>query len=125
MPRPKEVWMIELLAALRRLGINLSRRVRVRPKAHFTEVVFVQSRTDLPERLDPRRLYRLGHPGKWVVFECPCGRGHALELNLAHPGRARWRLITAAGGPSLSPSVDFKGGRRCHFWLREGRVHWV
>jgi hypothetical protein len=38
-------------------------------------------------------------------------------------------MLTTMGGsleglPSLSPSVDFKGEQRCHFWLREG-VRWV
>ncbi|MFL6061632.1 MAG: DUF6527 family protein [Marmoricola sp.] len=107
------------------MAINVARRMRIRPKARYTEVVVVRSRSDLPETLDPRRIYQLGEPGKWTVFDCPCGRGHTLELNMAHPGRARWRLIVAATGPSLTPSVDFKGSRRCHFWLRDGRVRWV
>ncbi|MFP1155603.1 DUF6527 family protein [Mycobacterium sherrisii] len=63
------------------------------------------------------------------MLECPCGRGHILELNLAHPRRARWTLTTSGGSrrvlPSLSPSVDSKAGRRCHFWLQKGRVRWV
>lgn len=116
--------MAKLAGSIRKTGINLSRRLRRRPRAHIAGVVMVRSRTELPEILDPRRIYQVGDPGKWGVFECPCGRGHVLEVNLAHPGRARWRLHDAPAGPSLSPSVDFKGERRCHFWLRDGRVRW-
>lgn len=118
--------MGDVLTGGRRTAINLTRRLRRRPKACFTEVVIVRDRADLPERLNPRRVYQLGEPAKWVVLECPCGRGHVLELNLAHSGRAKWRVGARDGNePSLSPSVDFKGERRCHFWLREGRVRWV
>ncbi|WP_322921659.1 DUF6527 family protein [Nocardioides renjunii] len=106
--------------------INLTRRLRRRPKARYTEAVTIRDRADLPEHLNPRRVYQLGEPAKWVVLECPCGRGHVLELNLAHPSRPEWSVFTNDGKePSLSPSVDFKGERRCHFWLREGRVRWV
>lgn len=118
--------MTELAASLRRSGLNWLRRLRRRPRARFTAVVAVRDRGDLPAKLNPRRIYQLGAPAKWAALECPCGRGHILELNLAHPGRARWRLIAdGPGGPSLSPSVDFKSSRRCHFWLREGKVRWV
>lgn len=121
--------MNELVAGLRRTGINLSRRLRRNPRARVTKVLVTPGRGDLPTELNPRRVYQLGEPGKWVVLECPCGRGHLLELNLAHPGRARWTLTTTGdslgGLPSLSPSVDFKAERRCHFWLRDGRVRWV
>lgn len=118
--------MTELAVSLRRSGVNAFRRIRRRPRARFTAIVLVRARNGLPERLNPRRIYQLGAPAKWAAFECPCGRGHILELNLAHPGRARWRLSAdPSGAPSLSPSVDSKGSRRCHFWLREGRVRWV
>jgi hypothetical protein len=66
--------------------------------------------------LDSRQVGRL---------RVPVRRGHTLELNLADRGRPGWRLGPGALGASLSPSVDFKGQRRCHFWLREGRVRWV
>lgn len=106
--------------------VNLTRRLRRHPRARYAEVVLVRGRSDLPVRLHPRRVYQLGDPAKWAVLECPCGRGHVLELNLAHPGRAKWCVVSADGkAPSLSPSIDFKGERRCHFWLREGRVRWV
>lgn len=118
--------MVDALAISRRIVVNQIRRVRRRPRARFTQVVEVRDRAHLPKHLDPRRVYRLGDPGKWVVLECPCGRGHVLELNLAHPGRPKWQVVAHGGrAPSVSPSVDFKGERRCHFWLRDGRVCWV
>ncbi|PZS01480.1 MAG: hypothetical protein DLM56_14745 [Pseudonocardiales bacterium] len=107
-------------------GLNWSRRLRRQPRARLTQVVRLGGRGDLPATLNPRRAYQLGEPGKWAVLACPCGRGHVIELNLAHPDQARWRLSAGRGGlPSLAPSVDVRAERRCHFWLRGGRVRWV
>lgn len=112
---------VDLLGAA---GVRAYRKVRRRANSRFTGVVVVADRGGLPTVLNPRRIYQLGERGKWAVLDCPCGR--ELELNLAHPGRAQWTLrADEAGRPSLFPSVDYHGGRRCHFWLRDGRVLWV
>lgn len=107
--------------------INGTRRLRRRPRAKLTHLVTLASRSDLPANMNPRRLYQLGEPGKWAVMTCPCGRGHLIELNLAHPGRAQWQVNSQSGGgaPSVRPSVDVRAERRCHFWLCDGRVRWV
>lgn len=106
--------------------INLTRRCRSEARAKYTQVVAAAGRDQLPARLHPRRVYVLGSPGKWVILECPCGRGHQIQLNLAHPDRAQWALILEDGkGPSLRPSVDVRAERRCHFWLRNGTVEWA
>ncbi len=67
----------------------------------------------------------VGSPAKWAVMACPCGQGHTIDLNLAHGDREQWK-IDVWPQPSISPSVDIKDpSRRCHFWLRDGRVRWV
>lgn len=114
------------LARLHRAFVNLSRRARGHPRAHIAQVVVLPGRGDLPPVLNPRRLYRLGDPAKWAVLECPCGRGHTVELNLANLGRDRWTVTTDIGGrPSARPSIHVKGDRGCHYWLRAGRIHWI
>jgi Family of unknown function (DUF6527) len=114
------------VASVGRVLVNVTRRVRRRPRARLTKVVVVSDRGDLPKALNARRLYQLGDPGKWAILECPCGRGHVIELNLAHPGRDMWRLTQRGDGqPSLRPSVDYRGARRCHYWLRDGWVEWT
>jgi len=106
--------------------VNAARRVRRHPRARLTGIIVTRGRADLPARLNPRLVYQLGEHAKWAVLACPCGRGHTLELNLASPARAQWTLTTSTSDqPSLHPSVDFKGDRRCHFWLRDGVVRWV
>ena len=105
--------------------INLTRRCRKRPAARYPRVIKASSRDQLPVRLHPRRIYLLGTPAKWVILECPCGRGHQIQLNLAQPDRAQWKLLEEGGGPSLRPSIDVRDARRCHFWLRNGAVEWA
>ena len=62
---------------------------------------------------------------KWLAFDCPCGTGHRVMLNL---DRARWPHWTVFGEAplTLSPSVDMEtADRRCHYLLYYGHVNWV
>ena len=61
----------------------------------------------------------------WIAFDCPCGRGHRIMLNLNPERRPSW-IIKRATPLTLFPSIDDSdGGRRCHFFLQAGRVHWA
>lgn len=62
---------------------------------------------------------------KWLAFECPCGRGHRIMLNLDRSRYPRW-TITADIPLTIRPSVDTTfDGRRCHFIIERGHVYWV
>ena len=117
------------LSARAQIGIvRAYRRTRnTRAKSRITRVVTVAGRAELPEGLNPRRVYLIGTtPPKWALIDCPCGRGHVVELNLANPARIRWKVTTSkTGQPSIHPSIDYRGQPRCHFWLKDGRIHWV
>lgn len=85
------------------------------------------SQAELPESLPRHQLAVVGsvQSPKWLVLECPCGDGHRLQVNLSGVRHPCWRLIDTGTGPSVSPSIDFDSiERRCHFWIREGRVRW-
>jgi hypothetical protein len=88
---------------------------------------YVDTPVSVPDRLRPREFVVVGSSEfpKWAVFDCPCGRGHRLMLSLQRSHRPHWRLELDPHGPSLWPSVDSRTGYRCHFWVREGHVHWV
>lgn len=107
-------------------AVRAYRRARRTARARYTQAIAVTSRADLPETLHPRRIYLLGGTTlKWALLDCPCGRGHVIELNLANPTRTRWKVSTRSSGPSLHPSIDYQGETRCHYWLRDGRIDWV
>jgi hypothetical protein len=90
-------------------------------------VTFVETPAAVPHRLGRRQFVIVGlqERPKWAVFDCPCGRGHRLMLSLQQSHRPHWRLKLGGDGPSLWPSVDSVAEYRCHFWVRDGRVHWA
>lgn len=120
--------MKRLLANARTRVVRAYRRARNgHAKSRVNQVVVLADRSGLPEHLDPRCVYVLGATTpKWALLDCPCGRGHTIELNLANPARTRWQVTTNnTGQPSVHPSIDYRGNPRCHYWLRDGRIHWV
>ena len=96
--------------------------------ARYSGVTYFSSRSDVPE-LPPRRIVAVvgsAERPKWAIFACPCGHGHAIAVNLSTARRPAWGLKSGEDGPSLHPSVDsHTEERRCHFWLRDGRIQWA
>ncbi|WP_106062002.1 DUF6527 family protein [Cupriavidus necator] len=82
---------------------------------------------DLPNELQPRKLYAVGEDGHYwlATLMCPCGCGDTIQLPMIAGQRPRWSL---AGNetrlPSLSPSIDRTVGCRSHFWMRHGKICW-
>lgn len=94
-----------------------------RKKTPLYTVIYVN---DLPNELQPFKLYLLGKPKQeWLAgLVCPCGCGDVIELVLDgnHP---RWSLfISPQGHPSLSPSVYRSVRCRSHFFLKKGLIKW-
>ena len=101
------------------------RRRRLVRHPRVPRVVMLDNRSELPQNLNPRCVYLIGDPPRWAEFCCPCGWGHQVTLNLAHVNRADWTVIVdEQQRPTITPSVDVRDLRRCHFWLRAGRVSW-
>jgi hypothetical protein len=107
-------------------AIDLWRRLRLtRPR--INNITYVASPTDAPDDIDRHTLIVVGNEQfqKWAMLECPCGRGHRLTVSLQLSHKPSWRFTIGADGPSLFPSIDSRALRRCHFWLRGGRVRWL
>lgn len=100
---------------------------RWRPRLRYAVVCTAAAADLVPERLPRRGLAVVdnGSGPSWIAFDCPCTRRHRLLMSLSDHIRPCWRL-TVGQRPSLSPSVDVvEDGRRCHFWLRDGRIAWA
>lgn len=84
---------------------------------------------DVPSRIPKRRAYLVKTAAlrKWLVFDCPCGSGHRIMLNLDKSRVPYWRLtLSATHRITLSPSIDYQdNSRRCHYSIRKGRVIWA
>lgn len=89
----------------------------------------VSNMDDVPARIRCCRAYLVATAThhKWLVFDCPCGNGHRIVLNLDRAHRPVWSVrLSKAKALTLSPSVDYRGERRaCHYVLSNGRVSWV
>lgn len=84
---------------------------------------------EVPLTIRPRRAYLVGTPSrpKWLVFDCACGGGHRILLNLDGSRRPVWTLeLSRTKVLTLRPSVNYHDDRRnCHYILSNGRIAWV
>lgn len=90
----------------------------------------VSDMDEVPLNIRPRRAYLVGTPSrpKWLVFDCACGGGHRILLNLDAARHPFWtlRLSKITKALSLHPSVDYHDdGRTCHYIVSKGRIKWV
>lgn len=64
--------------------------------------------------------------GMWALFRCPCGCNEVVTLSLQNAHHPHWTLeMNSSGRPTLYPSIWRDVGCFSHFWVRDGRVHWV
>lgn len=87
----------------------------------------VAAADEIPAVIPKRRavIVRSGRTPTWVAFDCPCGTGHRIMLNLDGGRRPHWS-ITKPSPLTIYPSVDdATSTRRCHFFIRGGRVVWA
>ena len=90
-------------------------------------LVNVEQADEVPDALPERTAAFVGTTKrpKWLVFDCPCPKGHRIMLNLDLARWPRW-YVTRKSPLTVSPSIDDVGdGRRCHFFLRNGALSWV
>jgi hypothetical protein len=99
------------------------------PFQRWKVVTTVESADEIPEKL-PRRgaaVVSSGGRTKWIAFDCPCGSGHRIMLNLDTGRKPAWKLVDADGSRlTIGPSIDYKDPtKRCHYFIRNGRVDWT
>lgn len=125
---------MKLVAQLRWLRLALAtwrahtlvERVTSRPWRLEATVLNVD---EVPTRIRTRRAYLVAAEThrKWLVFDCPCGSGHRIFLNLDRARRPVWTVrLSKRGALTLHPSVNYRDDRRaCHYVLSNGRIEWV
>jgi hypothetical protein len=88
----------------------------------------VESADEIPDRLPRAAAVLVSSAGrhKWIAFDCPCGVGHRILLNLDQSRSPAWIISAQSGLLSISPSVDYYDRmKRCHYFVRAGKVNWV
>jgi len=102
------------------------RQQRTVPRIDTIEYYERQSEAPISIPRQTLAIIGKGEHLKWAMFECPCGTGHKIMINLAASRSPHWRLASDKGIPSLLPSIDYQDDHgRCHFWLRAGRVEFT
>ncbi|WP_298820420.1 DUF6527 family protein [uncultured Roseibium sp.] len=62
---------------------------------------------------------------KWACFRCPGGCGELINLSLNPNQRPRWTVSEDFWmRPTVNPSVHQQNACGCHFWIKQGHVHW-
>lgn len=81
---------------------------------------------DIPNQLARREIILVATSQftKWIVFDCPCGTGHRIMLNADSSREPTWEL-RRQDLAVLWPSVDYRGHRRCHYVICNGRTLWT
>ena len=115
--------------ASRSVRNSLSGALELLPALRWRMERRVSDVDEVPPRIPKRRAYLVATSilRKWLVFDCPCGTGHRIMLNLDRLRFPYWRLsLSATRQITLSPSIDYHDEfRRCHYFLRKGRVIWA
>ena len=95
----------------------------------WTLAGIVAEADEVPDRIPVRRAFLVGvsPKWKWLVFDCPCGAGHRIILNLDRGRGPYWTLrLSGRRRITIHPSIDYRGQNGpCHYFIRNGRVVWA
>lgn len=108
-------------------GRSMEHESDMRRRRAFDSVRRVASESDarLAARNDPATLVVVDRHGlRNVVFQCPCGCGETVSINVDPAAGPSWRVRINAGDLTLMPSVWRTSGCRSHFILWSSRVWW-
>lgn len=90
-------------------------------------VAIVEAADQVPLRVPRNCVVLVGsrERPKWLAFDCPCRTGHRIMVNVDASHSPRWHLVSEKS-LTVWPSVDCRRPeRRCHYFIKRGRVVWV
>lgn len=97
------------------------------PWQRWRVVLSVDAGDEVPDSIPHNGAVLVEVRGKptWLAFDCPCGTGHRIMLNLSRSRWPRW-TVKSRSPLTVAPSVDaVNAGRRCHYYLERGKVVWA
>jgi Family of unknown function (DUF6527) len=96
------------------------------PRRSWRLVMKIDNADEVPSDLPRRGVVLVGSMNlpKWLVFDCPCRRGHRVMLNLDVHRRPTWKMVNQRP-LTTSPSIDDYAIDRCHFFIRNGKIQWA
>ena|ERR1043166_8637274 len=97
------------------------------PKFSWRVAGTVEHADEVPDHLPSKIAIVVGSTErpKWLAFDCPCRTGHRILIPVDPAQRPSWSLVDTSP-LTIAPSVDSHSpGRRCHYFIRSGRVVWA
>jgi len=98
------------------------------PLRSWRVVLHVAAADEIPERLPFKGAVTVGPHGRalsWIAFDCPCGRGHRVMLNLDASRAPRWK-VRSTRPLTIQPSVDDCSiDKQCHYFITQGKTIWA
>jgi hypothetical protein len=83
---------------------------------------------DLPNNVNDNSIYVVGErESPWLIaFNCPCGCHNLIQLNLLKEADPCWNYkVDTKMKINISPSIWRNNGCKSHFYVRNGKIHWV
>lgn len=87
----------------------------------------VATSAEIPAILPEKGAVIIGTDAKpqWLVFDCPCGKGHRITVTLNPANQRHWKVLQNKM-LSVYPSIEDKTeGRHCHFLITNGNIMWI
>ena len=87
----------------------------------------VSAGDEVPEQLPYKGVVIVGaaRDPTWAAFDCPCQTRHRLMVNLDWRRHPFWS-VDSLKPLTIRPSIDdITSNRRCHFFVRRGRITWT
>ena len=110
-------WICQELGCKMKLCVLLSQFF-----SYFRKSYTLKMLEDYPEEITGNTIYIIGayRQPQYAVFQCPCGCGRIVELNLNKESSPSWALKWhVLGTISFSPSIWRKDGCRSHFFSKK------
>ena len=96
------------------------------PRRHWRIVGRTRSADEIPKYIPRNGVVIVGvEKPKWIAFDCPCGAGHRVMVNLDSSRAPSWNLQSTKPR-TFTPSFDiYENGKNCHFFIHDGKVLWA
>lgn len=101
---------------------HLRKRLKLKP-CHY----LLSLDEDFPDEIETNCIYFIGttKTQQYAIFQCPCGCGRVVELNLNPKSSPLWSVKwNVMGTVSFTPSIWRKSGCRSHFFFKHGQIIW-
>jgi hypothetical protein len=95
-------------------------------KHHFKRLKTVARISEIPDSIvGEAYIVERNEKHHWLVFDCPCGNGHRLTVNLSKEREPFWTIRIEENLLSVTPSVWLGDECHSHFWIKSSDIFYA